>query len=394
VLDPLAEARDQLDGLHSNTQIPKVIGFNRLYELTGQANYGSAAQFFWQTVVGNRSFATGGNGDFEHFFPIADFLKHLGSAKTMETCCTYNMLKLTRSLLTLDPSVTYADYYERALYNGILASQDPDSGMVTYFQPTRPGYLKFYCTPTDSFWCCTGSGMENHAKYGDSIYFREANTLYVNLFIPSSLNWKEKRATVTQTTRFPEEDRTLLRLTTHRPINLTLKIRHPFWCQTAIVTINGRRWSTSSQPGTYLAINRMWRNGDVVEVHLAMSLRTEPLPGHPDIIAILYGPIVLAGELGRKGLTPGADIIVNERAIGDMLNDEVDVPVLRGDPEETVRQIKPSSSSSLAFHTTGIGHPHEVSLVPYYRVAHERYNLYWKVVEHGEAGQDQQRLAI
>jgi uncharacterized protein len=394
VLDPLAEARDQLDGLHSNTQIPKVIGFNRLYELTGQANYGSAAQFFWQTVVGNRSFATGGNGDFEHFFPIADFLKHLGSAKTMETCCTYNMLKLTRSLLTLDPSVTYADYYERALYNGILASQDPDSGMVTYFQPTRPGYLKFYCTPTDSFWCCTGSGMENHAKYGDSIYFREANTLYVNLFIPSSLNWKEKRATVTQTTRFPEEDRTLLRLTTHRPINLTLKIRHPFWCQTAIVTINGRRWSRSSQPGTYLAINRMWRNGDVVEVHLAMSLRTEALPGHPDIIAILYGPIVLAGELGRKGLTPGADIIVNERAIGDMLNDEVDVPVLRGDPEQTVRQIKRSSSSSLAFHTTGIGHPHEVSLVPYYRVAHERYNLYWKVVEHGEAGQDQQRLAI
>src|SRR4030095_5431174 len=179
--------------------------------------------------------------------------------------------------------------------------------------------------------------------YGDSIYFREANTLYVNLFIPSSLNWKEKRATVTQTTRFPEEDRTLLRLTTHRPINLTLKIRHPFWCQTAIVTINGRRWSTSSQPGTYLAINRMWRNGDVVEVHLAMSLRTEPLPGHPDIIAILYGPIVLAGALGRKGVTPGADIIVNERTIGDMLNDEVDLPVLRGDPEETVRQIKPSS---------------------------------------------------
>ena len=252
LLVPLVQGRDTLDGLHSNTQIPKVIGFNRLYELTGQQDYGAASRFFWRTVVAQRTFATGGNGDREHFFPPAEFLQHLGSAKTMETCCTYNMLKLTRSLFALDASAVYADYYERALYNSILASQDPDSGMMTYFQPTRPGYLKLYCTPTDSFWCCTGSGMENHAKYGDSIYFHEADTLYINLFIPSTLAWREKGLTITQTTRFPDEDSTRLHLTSQKPINLTLNIRQPSWCRAMTITVNGRRRATSHQPGNTL----------------------------------------------------------------------------------------------------------------------------------------------
>ncbi len=389
LLDPLAQMRDTLDGLHSNTQIPKVIGFNRLYELTGQADYRTASRFFWRTVVDNRTFATGGNADREHFFPPADFFQHLGSAKTMETCCTHNMLRLTRMLFALDPTADYADYYERALYNSILASQDPDSGMMTYFQPTRPGYLKLYCTPTDSFWCCTGTGMENHAKYSDSIYFHEANILYVNLFIPSILAWREKGLTITQTTRFPEQDTTRLQLTCKKPVNLTLNVRHPSWCHAVTITVNGRHWATSRHPGKYVEVNRLWRAGDIIEVHLPMMLRTEPLPGHSDVVAILYGPIVLAGRLGRKGLMPGADIIVNERTYGDVLNDEVDVPRLFGDERKIVKQIKPSAGSALTFHTTGIGGtgeigpPCDVSLMPYYRIAHERYNLYWKVVKPG-----------
>ena len=146
------------------------------------------------------------------------------------------------------------------------------------------------------------------------------------------------------------------------------------------VTVNGRRWAISRQPGRYIAVDRVWHTGDIVEVHLPMTLRTEPLPGHLDVVAILYGPIVLAGRLGRKGLTPGADIIVNERTYGDVLNDEVEVPVLKGDAQEIIKQIKPSAASALTFHTTGIGRPRDVSLVPYYRIAHERYNLYWKVL--------------
>ncbi len=391
LLDPLAQTRDTLDGLHSNTQIPKVIGFNRLYELTGQANYSTAARFFWRTVVDNRTFATGGNGDGEHFFPPADFTRHLGSAKTMETCCTHNMLKLTRSLFALDPLAAYADYYERALYNSILASQDPDSGMMTYFQPTRPGYLKLYCTPTDSFWCCTGSGMENHAKYGDSIYFRGADALYINLFVPSTLIWKEKGLRVAQTTRFPEQERTRLRLTLQRPLNLTLNVRHPSWCEAATILVNGHRHTTSRQPGGYIAVNRVWHSGDTVEVRLPMALRTEPLPGQPDVVAILYGPIVLAGRLGREGIAPGADIIVNERTYGDVLNTKVEVPVLVGEPREVVRQIGPVPGTALTFQTSGIGHPRDVSLIPYYRIAHERYNLYWKVVRRADTEKKETR---
>ncbi len=385
LLTPLAAARDTLDKLHSNTQIPKVIGFNRLYELTGREEYGAASRFFWRTVVERRTFATGGNGDNEHFFPPAEFLKHLGSAKTMETCCTHNMLRLTRSLFAHEPTAAYADYYERALYNSILASQDPDTGMMTYFQPVRPGYLKLYCTPTDSFWCCTGSGMENHAKYGDSIYFRGDDALYVNLFIPSTLSWEEKGMTFTQTTRFPEQGMTRLRLKVRRPSRLTLNIRHPSWCQAATLFVNGRRHTTSRQPGGYVAIGRVWHDGDTVEVRLPMSLRAEPLPGNPDVVALLYGPIVLAGRLGREGLTTGADIIVNERTYGDVLNAKVEVPVLAGDAREVVSRIKPSKGEALTFRTEGIGRPHDVSLVPFYRIAHERYNLYWKVSGKGDA---------
>jgi uncharacterized protein len=385
LLTPLAGSRDTLDKLHSNTQIPKVIGFNRLYEVTGREEYGAASRFFWRTVVEHRTFATGGNGDNEHFFPPAEFLKHLSSAKTMETCCTHNMLRLTRSLFALEPSAVYADYYERALYNSILASQDPDSGMMTYFQPTRPGYLKLYCTPIDSFWCCTGSGMENHAKYGDSVYFRGDDTLYVNLFIPSTLSWKEKGLTVTQTTRFPEQETTHLRLKVRRPSSLTLNVRHPSWCRAATVFVNGRRHTTSRQPGGYVALKRVWRDGDTVAVRLPMSLRAEPLPGNPDVVAFLYGPIVLAGRLGREGLKPGTDIIVNERTYGDVLNDKVEVPVLVGDARKVVSRIKPSTGEPLTFQTQGIGRPHDVSLIPYYRIAHERYNLYWKVVGRDKA---------
>lgn len=385
LLTPLSAARDTLDKLHSNTQIPKVIGFNRLYELTGREDYGAASRFFWRTVVERRTFATGGNGDHEHFFPPAEFLKRLDSAKTMETCCAHNMLRLTRSLFALEPAAAYADYYERTLYNSILASQDPDSGMMTYFQPTRPGYLKLYCTPTDSFWCCTGSGMENHAKYGDSIYFRRADTLYVNLFIASTLNWKEQGLTLTQTTRFPEHDRTHLRLSLRRPTRLTLNIRHPSWSAAATVFVNGRRQATASRPGGYVSLNRVWRNGDTVELHLPMSLRAEPLPGHPEVVAFMYGPVVLAGRLGREGLTPGADFIVNERTYGDVLNAVVEVPVLSGDARTVVGRIKPSTGEALTFRTTGIGRPRDVTLIPYYRVAHERYNLYWKLFGKGDA---------
>jgi DUF1680 family protein len=377
LLKPLAAGKDVLDGLHSNTQIPKVIGFARLYELTGIADYDKAARFFWDRVVGARSFVTGGNGDVEHFFPPKEFAQRLSSAKTMETCCTHNLLKLTRKLFVHEPNAAYADYYERALFNGILASQDPDSGMVTYFQATRPGYVKLYCTPFDSFWCCTGSGIENHTKYGDSIYFHDPESLFVNLFVPSSLDWSERGIKVAQTTSFPREDRSRLTMEMHKPTWLALKVRHPWWCREAVVTINGKRRIVSRTPSSYIAVERKWRTGDTVEVHLPMHLHSEALPGEPGMIAVLYGPIVLVGRMGTHGITPGADLIVNERLSGTMLNDPTSVPAFLGTPDKLLALLKPHAQP-LHFTASGFEGGREIELAPFFAIAHERYNLYWK----------------
>ena len=375
----MAEQRDVLDGLHSNTQIPKVIGYARLHELTGKLEYRRAAEYFWRIVVQSRSFATGGNGDRELFFPPSEFAQRLPSAKTMETCCTHNLLRLTRALFLRDPSAAYADYFERALYNGILASQDPDSGMVTYFQATRPGYVKLYCTPFDSFWCCTGSGIENHARYGESVYFQDGDSVYVNLFIPSVVRVEKLGLELTQETGFPREETTRLTMRAQRAKTLAVKIRHPAWCATATISVNGRRHTASRTPGSYVEVLRTWRTGDVIEVSLPMTLRTEPLPGVPDIVAVLYGPIVLAGRLGTEGLSPGADLIENERKSGEMLNLPVQVPDWIGPPDRLVAQIERSRPEPLSFRARGFADSKEFQLVPYYQIAHERYNLYWRV---------------
>jgi DUF1680 family protein len=380
LLTPLAESRDTLDGLHANTQIPKVVGFQRLFELTGEDRYAAASTFFWRTVVERRSYVTGGHGDGEHFFPPAEFAKRLQSAKTMETCCTHNMLRLTRMLFQAAPSSTYADYYERALYNGILASQDPESGMMTYFQATRPGYVRLFHTPDRSFWCCTGTGMENHAKYADSIYFEDADGVWVNLYIASTVTSNARGLSLRQTTTFPNEPRTRLEITSERPVRAAIRLRQPAWCPDMRVRVNGRRAAERAGANGYLVLDREWRRGDRIDIDLPMTLRTEPLPGATDTVAFVYGPIVLAGRLGDDGLTPGSQIIVNERESGTMLNAAVDVPALTGDVASLLAHVRRDAHDPLVFRTAGIGRPRDVELAPYYRLAHERYTLYWHIV--------------
>jgi len=377
ILEPLAQGRDYLDGLHANTQIPKVIGFSRVYEVGGDPMYGDAAAFFWRTVAHTRSFATGGHGDGEHFFPMADFAKHVFSAKGSETCCQYNMLKLTRSLFLRDPNADYADYYERTLYNGILASQDPDTGMATYFQGARPGYMKLYHTPVNSFWCCTGTGMENHVKYRESIYFHDDRALYVNLFIPSSVAWRDKGAVLTQTTAFPEAASTSLQWKLAKPAELTLKLRHPRWSRSAVVLVNGAEVARSADPSSYVEISRTWRDGDRVELQLAMEVETVSAPAAPDIVAFTYGPLVLAGALGKEGLAPGADIIVNERLYGTYNNTPFTPPTLAGEPHEIVRRIRAGNKPLEFILQTQAQQP--IRMIPYYRIAHERYATYWQL---------------
>ena len=378
LLDPLAAGEDKLNGLHANTQIPKVIGFSRITETVGKPGdqYDSAAKFFWKTVTGERSFATGGHGDGEHFFPTNEFPKHLGSGKTMETCCTHNLLRLTRSLYGRDPRAAYFDYFEKALFNGILASQDPETGMNTYFQSTRPGYVRLYHQPFDTFWCCTGSGIENHARYGESIYAHGGDTLFVNLFMASTLEWKDRGVSVTQRTRFPDADTTRLEFKAG-PKPPALAIRQPSWCAAMTVSV-GRRKHVARKPGSYFRLPSTLRDGDVVTVRLPMALHAEPLPNAPDHVALMYGPIVLGGRMGTEGLSPGSQLIINERESGKMLQADVKIPRWTRPLSDLVKHTARTSPEKLEFRTSGFEGGAHVDLIPWFRLTHERYNLYWR----------------
>jgi DUF1680 family protein len=378
VFDPLAAGEDKLNGLHANTQIPKMIGAARQYELTGDTRDKQIATFFWQEVALHRSYVIGGHSDREHFFPINNFGQHL-SAETAETCNTYNMLKLTRHIFGWSPNAVAMDFYERALYNDILASQDPDTDMFTYFMSLKPGHFKTYSTPDNSFWCCVGTGMENHAKYGDTIYFQGNNSLYVNLFIPSELSWPERNLVVRQETKFPESDTTRLYFKSEAPVQLALKIRWPAWSEKISIRVNGKKQKMSGAPGSYVSLDREWNNGDAVEIELPMKLHAEPLPGATNIVAVLYGPIVLAGNLGTNGVpNPYAKDQWDLVKIPDP-----QVPVFVGDPKTFLKKIKPTDEP-LVFKTKHLGQPDDVTLIPFYKANHERYSVYWSVVS--EAG--------
>ena len=374
VIDPLSRREDRLEGMHANTQVPKIIGAARQYELTGNEDFRTAATFFWKVVTQDRSFVNGGNSEAEHFRRKGELWKHL-TTSTAETCNTYNMLKLTRHLFAWTADRQYADYYERALYNHILASQDPKKGMTIYFCSLKPGHFHTYGTPFDSFWCCTGSGLENHVKYGDSIYFHDDANLYVNLFIASELTWKDKGMKVRQETRFPEEPKTRFVISCEEPVTGGLKIRHPYWAISPLqVTVNGKKVDAESQGG-YVTIDRSWNDGDVVDVALPMSLRLEPMANRPKKVAIMYGPLVLAGQLGREGFTDEMPYSGNQKAYANLPTPNV--PVLVADGKPVDEWIKRVPGKSLQFKTVGVGRPNDVSLIPFHEAHHQRFTVYW-----------------
>jgi DUF1680 family protein len=382
LFDPLARGEDPLNGLHGNTQIPKMIASAREYELTGEKRYYDIATFFWQRVAKYRSFVIGGNTDGESFFPIEQFSRHLGPSST-ETCNTYNMLKLTRHLFSWAPSAETMDFYERALFNHILASQDPESGMMCYYVPLKPGAFKTYSTPDESFWCCVGTGMENHAKYGDTIYFHDDQSLYVNLFIASEVNWKEKGLVVRQETRFPEEDGTRLTLKPAKSVRVALKIRCPSWAQSGItISVNGKPEAVQAKPGSYVTVQRQWKDGDVVQVRLPMTVHTEAMPDDPKMIALLDGPIVLAGDLGRDGLQQVKRYGPSAPEVDRIRTPEI--PVFVGDVKDVPAAVKAVPGAALNFTTSGIGRPRDVALLPFYKAADLRYTVYWKVLSPAE----------
>jgi DUF1680 family protein len=364
VLLPLARREDRLQGFHGNTIIPKLIGAARLFELTGDERMQVMSRFFWETVTRNHTYVAGGHGENEYFGPPRMLSDRL-SESTMETCNTYNMLKLTRFLFGQRPAAEYADYYERALYNHILASQNPDDGMVCYFVPLGSGTYKTYSTPEDDCTCCLGTGMENHVKYGDAIYFHDRDSLIVNLFIASELTWAGKGIRLRQRTRFPDEPVTTFEFDCAAPVRVPVRIRHPFWADGEIrVLVNGERIATGSRPGSYFTIDRIWKTGDRVKVILPMSLRLEPMPDNAHRAAILYGPLLLAADLGPIDTSPAVPVLVNNRR-----------PL-----SEWIKQV----GDSLLFRTIGVGRPADIGLIPFFRMHHRRHAVYFDMYTDAE----------
>jgi uncharacterized protein len=358
VIDPLEAGQDKLTGLHANTQIPKFIGLARQYELIGDTNLEAGAKNFWETVVHHRSYVIGGNSDGE-MFTATNRIGQMGP-NTTETCNTYNMLKLTRHLFCWEPRAEYADYYERALCNHILASQNPENGMMCYYVPLRNGSRKNFNSPNDDFWCCTGTGVENHGKYGDSIYFHNQSQLYINQFIGSELDWKEKGLRVRQETRFPEEEQSRLTLHCSKPKELEIKVRHPAWARHGFeIRVNGEKIE-AGESGSYAAIQRPWKNGDKIEIQMPFELREEGFADHPQREAVLDGPLVLAALIDMKKTNP---VIVSA-------------------PEKWLGKLQPVANRTATFDAPvfripGEEKPESLTLEPFYQIYQGKYEVYW-----------------
>lgn len=378
ILGPLEKHEDKLTGLHANTQIPKVIGFERIATLDGDSKEDSATRFFWETVTQNRSVAFGGNSVSEHFNDPKDFHRMLEHREGPETCNTYNMLRLTEAIFASKPDAKYVDYYERALYNHILASINPKHPGYVYFTPIRPQHYRVYSEPGQGFWCCVGTGMENPGRYGQFIYAPAKDGVYVNLFIPSELRVGD--LTLRQETQFPDSEKTKFTVHVKKPREFALHLRHPAWVASSLdVSVNGKLVESASKPSSYVSVHRKWKDGDVVEVHLPMQTTVEGLPDGSNWYAILHGPIVLAypsGMQDQDGLHAGpgrGDHIAH----GPLISLDK-VPTLLGDPKAVPARVKfIAGSKQMAFRLTE--GQSTFDLVPFYRLQESRYQMYWEV---------------
>ena len=387
VLEPLLKGEDHLTGMHANTQIPKVIGYKRIADLEGYEDWDKAAQYFWETVVDNRSITIGGNSVFEHFHPAENFESMLTSEQGPETCNTYNMLRLTKMLYATTGNTHYMDYYERALYNHILSTINPIQGGFVYFTPMRPGHYRVYSQPQTSFWCCVGSGMENHARYGEMIYSHKGDKeLIVNLFIPSVLTWG--KTVVEQVNSFPAEEGTTLMINPKKPAEFTVSIRVPEWTDAARMNakVNGEAVEAVLEDG-FLKVERRWAKGDKLSVDLPMCLRAVQLPDKTENYSFMYGPVVLAASLGKEdqlGMyaddSRGGHIAAGKKL---PLNE---MPLIVGDKDDMLSHISKVEGKPLTFKMTGLAplKYKEMTLVPFSTLHECRYMVYWPLVSEQE----------
>ncbi|MDN3594267.1 glycoside hydrolase family 127 protein [Zunongwangia endophytica] len=387
ILQPLANNKDMLNGMHANTQIPKVIGFETIAALDDNQQYHNAASYFWKNVVNKRTVSIGGNSVREHFHPSDDFSSMINSVQGPETCNTYNMLKLSEKLFLANPEEKYINFYEQGLYNHILSSQHPEGGFV-YFTPMRPDHYRVYSQPETSMWCCVGSGLENHGKYNQMIYTHSENELYVNLFIPSEVNWEDKNFKLIQTTEFPNSEETSFKIETQKPQKLIINLRYPSWAGNGFkVEVNGKKVKFDKKPGSYISINRKWKNGDQISMKLPMTISSERLPDGSNYESLKYGPIVLAAKTGKedlKGLfadaSRGGHIAEGEK----IALSEAPMFVLN-DIEDLTSKVTSNSTENLRFSVKDVLYPStysDLEFVPFYEVHDSRYAIYFPVETH------------
>ena len=385
--------------MHANTQIPKVIGFERIASINGDSSWTAAAQFFWDEVVAKRSVCIGGNSAYEHFHPENDFSRMMQGTQGPETCNTYNMLRLSKMLYQHDIDENYVAYYERALYNHILSSQNPQTGGLVYFTQMRPGHYRVYSQPQTSFWCCVGSGIENHAKYGEMIYAQAGDQLYVNLFIPSKLNWQEQQTEIIQENNFPEEAATHLTINPQTEKAFTLNIRHPKWVKEGAlkIKVNGEAFEDFTETSGYIAIRRTWKQGDQLDIELPMQLSTEQLADGSNYYAFLYGPIVLAARMGTEGVVGlfADDSRGGHIAQGDIIP-LLDIPIIVTEPDEILSKIEPIAGKKLRFQLNGLytdDYTDGLELMPFYSLHESRYIIYFPQANEQELEAMQAQLA-
>lgn len=397
LLTPLSQRQDCLDNLHANTQIPKVVGFERIAEISGDEVYHTAASYFWNIVTGERTLAFGGNSRREHFPAKDACMDFINDIDGPETCNTNNMLKLTEDLHRRNPEARYADFYEQAMMNHILSSQHPEHGGYVYFTPARPRHYRNYSAPNEAMWCCVGTGMENHGKYGQFIYTHVGDALFVNLFVASELNWKERGVVLRQETAFPYGEESHITITKGKG-SFSLHLRYPGWVRPGEfkVEVNGKPVSVISGPSSYVAIDRKWKRGDVVTIHFPMHASLKYLPNVPQYVALMYGPILLGMKTGTEDM---AHLIADDSRFGQYASGAklpVDqAPILINNNIETIpSQLTPVAGKPLHFTlSTKMVNGISGELQPFFEIHDSRYMMYWLALTEDSYQQYLDRLA-
>jgi hypothetical protein len=383
-LRPLLERHDELRQLHANTHMPQVIAAARRYELTGDSRFRVIPEFFWETVVESRTFAPGGSGTMERWVTYANHLawEMKSSSEHQECCCAYNMMKLTRQMYAWQPQMRYVEYYERNLLNHRLGTIEPETGHTTYFLSMAPAAWKTIGTEDQTFWCCNGTALEEFAKLQNSIYFHDGDSLYVNLFVASALNWEERGVRLRQETVFPKEPRTRLTILASNGSKWTMRLRVPAWTtEEARVLVNGRaldfapQLDMAPQPGAYVNLTRVWAVGDHVELEMPMRLTREVLGDDPSTQAFVYGPLVLAGQFPKGELSfdlmhKNEDPKVKEAPLA--------VPALAAKGDNLEQWIVPVDGQAMTFRAQGTG-GEQVTLKPL-NESWQRFAVYFQVM--------------